>query len=632
MITYARQIAALGCVAAAYLAARLPTPSAADRAALAGRFHFTRATLAAPGAAEGRKIRGVHRDYQRISAWISSVGASVALADLDGDGLADDLCLVDTRTDQVVVMPVPGTGARYQPQVLAAGPRLPFDASTTAPMGCLPFDADEDGATDLVVYYWGRTPVLFLRRGDGYLPSEIAPTGERWFTNAATTADLDGDGHADLVFGNYFADGARVLDTTSDEPQSMQRSMSLARNGGTKRLLRWAGHAAEGVRFDDVSATALPTEVARSWTLALGACDLDGDLLPELYVANDFGPDFLLHNRSRPGEVRFAPVLGQRGFTRPGSKIVGRDSFKGMGVDFADVNRDGRMDIFVSNIAQPYALEESHFLFVSRGDPADFRRGIAPYDDQGEPAGLSRSAWAWEARLDDFDNDGDVEALQATGFVRGEVDRWPELQELAMSNDGLLEHPGVWPRVQPGDDLSGRTRNPFYVRAGDRYVDVADLVGLDEPGVSRGIAVADVDGDGDLDLAVANQWADSSFWRNDCPACARNRFLGLRLLLPIGAAADTRVHPGVPARGEGTPAIGAWARVRRPDGTPLIAMVDGGNGHSGRRSPELHFGLGPAEATAPVAVDLRWRDRRGQVRALSLSLMPGWHTVVLASP
>ena len=81
---------------------------------------------------------------------------------------------------------------------------------------------------------------------------------------------------------------------------------------------------------------------------------------------------------------------------------------------------------------------------------------MAPYHDESDPLGVPRSSWGWDTRFGDFDNDGIVEALQATGFKRGKVDRWPELQELATGNDELLRHPESWPRFQHDDDLSGR--------------------------------------------------------------------------------------------------------------------------------------------------------------------------------
>ncbi len=238
-------------------------------------------------------------------------------------------------------------------------------------------------------------------------------------------------------------------------------------------------------------------------------------------------------------------------------------------------------------------------------------RGIAPYVDRSEPLGLSRSGWAWDAKLADFNNDGVFEALQAVGFVKGRTDRWPELQELAMGNDELLAEPTSWPRFQPDDDLSGHLHNPFFVRSSSgRYYDVAAELGIDESHVSRGIAIADVDGDGLLDYAVANQWEPSLFFHNRSPR--PGQFLGLRL----------RLSPD-------RPAIGAAATVFLPDGRRMSAQVDGGNGHSGKRSQDIHFGLGNVPPQTPLRVVVRWRDASG-VHERTEQLAPGWHTVRLA--
>jgi hypothetical protein len=482
---HAARATALALIVACYAFARQPELVEAERSRLAARFAFARETLPELSPST-RSVRAVHPSLERISAWISSVGASVALADLDGDGLPNDVAYVDTRTDRVVVAPVPGTPGRYPPFAQDPAP-LPFDPATMAPTGCLPGDLNEDGRIDLLVYYWGRAPIAFLRReADGakaaplgpgdYLPCEVVPGREIWNTNAATLADVDGDGHADLIVGNYFPDGARVLDAAATGLSPMQDSMSRAFNGGRNRVLLWeraADGSAPAVRFREAEGC-FDDEVAQAWTLAIGAADLDGDLLPELYFANDFGPDRLLHNRSRPGGPRFALLEGRKTLTTPSSKVLGRDSFKGMGIDFADLNGDGWLDLYVSNIASEYALEESHFVFLSTGEPDLMKRGIAPYVDRSEPLGLSRSGWAWDARLADFDNDGEMEAVQAIGFARGEVNRWPELHELAMGNDDLLRDPRSWPRFRPGDDLSGHLRNPFFVRGeGGRFWDMA---------------------------------------------------------------------------------------------------------------------------------------------------------------
>ncbi|HET7463237.1 MAG TPA: CRTAC1 family protein [Longimicrobium sp.] len=634
----ARRLAAAAAVLVAWAAARLPTLAAGEREALGARFAFTRLELPTAGPVSTRRLRQVNPGLERIRGWISSVGAAVALYDVDGNGRADDACWVDTRADRVVVTPAPGTGGRYAPFALEPG-RGAYEPGTTAPMGCLPGDYDEDGRADLLVYYWGRAPVVFLRaaggapRPDAYAAREVVPGGARWFTNAATLADVDGDGHPDLVVGNYFPDGARVLDARHPDGETMQASMSRAFNGGTNHLLLWAGAArgpSPGVRFREAPGV-FGARVAHGWTLAIAAADLDGDLLPELYFANDFGPDRLLYNRSRPGRVRLEPVEGVRTPATPRSKVLGRDSFKGMGAEFADLDGDGRLDLFVSNIARPFALEESHLAFAGTGDTGRLRRGVAPFADHSEALGLSRSDWGWDAKAADLDNAGAPELLQATGFLRGRVDRWPELQELAMGNDFLLRHPASWPRFGPGDDLSGHTRLAFFVRAGDgRYYDLAREAGVGRAQVTRGIAVADVDGDGRLDFAVAGQWEPSALYRNRSPA--PGAFLGLRLLLPVdGRAAPTRVLDGLAAGPLGRPAIGAEAVLRPGDGTARPAQVDGGNGHAGKRSPDLHWGLGRHPPGAPPRVELRWRDAGGRPRAATLRLAPGWHTVLLAT-
>jgi enediyne biosynthesis protein E4 len=628
-----KRIVALILIAASYAFARLPAPTATERARVAERFRFEPRLLGESLTGGHQTVRAVHPSLGRLNAWVSAVGAAVALNDLDGDGDPNDACLVDPRTDRVHVLPVTQL-QRYAPFTLPV-PADGFDPATVAPMGCTPADVNEDGRQDLIVYFWGRTPLIYLRRdgrldADAYRPERVLDGNERWFTNAIARADLDGDGHVDLVVANYYPDGARILDPRGKGTEVLQASMSRAANGGRKHVFLWAGlrggdpASVAFRRIDD----ALPPETSGSWTLALGAADLDQDMRPELYFANDFGPDHLLHNVSSPGHLKFTLLHGRREATLPRSKTLGADSFKGMGVDFADLNVDGRTDIYVSNIAAPYALQESHFLFVGNGRTDAMRRGIAPFRDESERLGLSRSGWAWDAKLDDFDNDGQMEALQATGFIHGEASKWPELHELATGNDQLLPSPLSWPLFQPGADLSGSDRNPFFVKFSDgRFYDIAEELGFGRGTISRGIAIADVDSDGRLDIAVANQWRPSTFFANRAPNAGA--YLGLRLLLPLRAGDPFTLLGGRPGWASGTPAIGAVVRVRLPDGRVLVREIDAGNGHSGKRSTELHFGLGAVSRHRPLDVEVRWRARDGRVHVRPLRVTTGWYTVIL---
>jgi hypothetical protein len=325
---------------------------------------------------------------------------------------------------------------------------------------------------------------------------------------------------------------------------------------------------------------------------------------------------------------------GQRDFTTPKSFVLGRDSFKGMCLDFGDVNGDGLFDMYISNISDDFAFREGHFVFVSTGDQHQFERGIAPYRQQSSSLGLIGGGWGWDCRFVDFDNDGTLEAIQATGFLKGTVNRWPELHALGTTNDRLISNPTLWPKFQRSADVSGDNTNPFFARSDSgRYVNVAADLGMATPWNTRGLAVGDVDGDGWQDFVAANQWEPSVFFHNRSRGdSGHNAFLALHLVLPASPLGGVRVREGhpdldAPAR----PAIGATASIELPDGRKCVSQVDGGSGHSGKRAPTIHLGLGRDPPDA-LKVQLTWRDRSGGLQEESILVTPNqWYTVELGT-
>lgn len=597
-----------------------------EKRELAKDFKLTKSLFSYPSDLEPQKVRNLHPQYQEISTWISSVGASVAFADMDGDELYNDLVHVDPRFDKIFVFPAPNTGNRFESFELI--PKvLPYNHATVVPSGILTNDFDEDGKEDILAFYYGRTPIIFYQRDNFTFEEQELSQEEKWNTASGTLADFNGDGHADILIGNYFPDESKIFDTqATDQDQVMQHSMSKGDNGGKNRIFLWAGSENGKAIFKEEKNWLDGLQFPNDWTLAVGAIDLNNDFLPEVYISNDFGPDKLLLNTSSDNKLSFKPLLGERHFKTVRSNVLGKDSFKGMGVEFGDINNDGLIDIYVSNIAADYALHESHFVFVNTGATDFAETGIAPFRNESEKYGLSRSSWGWDSRFCDLNNDGVQEALQATGFVKGEINRWPELQELATLNDELLSDVRFWPHLQPGDDLSGDAHFPVFVQhESGQYFDLSDVLGVGENQITRGIAVSDVQHDGRLDFAVANQWEPSKIYHNE--SNEQNTFLGIQLEYPLEANSleNIAIDEDIPSR----PAISAVVRLKLSNGEERIDYVDGGNGHSGRNSKEVHFGLGDVSKQTPVEVEILWVSAEGEAVSSTINLTPGWHKVVL---
>ena len=622
---------------------RIPDPPPGEMERLASHFKLSWQHLPAAPMPAGGVVFPVNKSAEHIGFYLNLVGASAALGDLDGDGLPNDLCLTDVRAKSITVSPVPGTGNRYPTFTLEFGSL--FDRVTEYPSLCRIADMNEDGLADIFVAFWGRPPVLLLRRAPSDLQpgaplsmasfkvQELVPgLNERWWSSTATFADIDGDGHQDIITGNYFADGNELTDANSDRPVRMNEDFTRARNGGLSRVFLYAGSTSgpEPTAIYKDAGNVFPGDGAHAWTLAIGAADLDKDGLSDLYIANDFGPDELLWNHSRPGHVDLRLLRGEKGFLTPSSMVLGNDSFKGMSADFGDINNDGIFDMFISNISSPFGLGEAHFLWTSNGKTDQMAKGIAPYVDRAEELGVSHSAWAWDTRFEDMDNDGELELLQVVGLIKGDHMRWADFGQFGVSNDTFIKYPAIWPKFYHGSDIDGHKPSAFYALGRNgRYVNLSTTVLPNLDGASRGIGVADVDGDGYPDLVYANIWEDSVFIKNQSSG---NRFLGLHLLLPTAGSNSgaMKIHDGHPVWREGTPAIGAFVEADVPDGKRQIRQVDGGNGHSGQRSPEVRFGLGQTTASQ-IPLKITWRDLQGALHHDQMALAPGYHTVVLGS-
>jgi hypothetical protein len=256
----------------------------------------------------------------------------------------------------------------------------------------------------------------------------------------------------------------------------------------------------------------------------------------------------------------------------------------------------------------------------------DLARSVAPFNQDAEQMGMAWTGWTWDVKFGDFLNDGNLDVVQTDGFIKGTIDRWNWLQEMAMTNDDLLSNPANWPLVEPGDDIAGHQCPAFYADGGnDKYVNISQQLGMcttADQTPTRGVATADVQGNGVLDFALARQWGPPVFYQNQSPNLGH--YLGLNLYRP----AVNGGTPGQGLEGSGAPAYGTTVTIDTP-GHTQVSQLDGGSGSAGKRSFEVSFGLG--SYAGPVTVHLQWVDNSGQQHQQTVTLTPGTHNVMLTS-
>lgn len=532
-----------------------------------------------------------------IAKWLLSVGDAVAVADVDNDGLQDLFLthsLKDLR-DRAALYRNLGNFRFERIPIPALDDLARYPEREGLASGALFLDYDGDGDQDLLVLVgWGKPRLLknlLVETGRLAFADVTREAGldEYAISVAANALDIDRDGKLDLFIGHAMSptlagysqpQAFNVFRLPEPEYPSdrrmfnfMHRTWHSADNGGGVSV-----YLARGGGFARVDERKLGFTEKR-WTIAIGAGDLNNDGWPDVYLANDFGPDQLMINR---GGKRFEAVKG----TLTGD--IGRDTYKGMNASLGDLDGNGYLDIYVSNVHHPLQAEGS-LLWMNAG-----AEGVAAWTDEAvRRNALNEKRFGWGGAIGDIDRDGRLDILQANGMVDNSYDpAYPGCPDYWYWNDKIaLTHPDVHGYADRWADLRGRCifpheLNRVYLNRGRHFIDVAKQVGWTKPGNSRGIALVDLDNDGDLDVVVTHQFDAVSIYRNDS---VPRSWIGLAL------------------EGDGKScnrdAIGTRV-VLRVAGLPGEQMreVHAANGFAAQGARRLLFGLGAARGPAEVTI------------------------------
>jgi enediyne biosynthesis protein E4 len=475
---------------------------------------------------------------------IETMGAGAGWLDYDQDGFLD-LYLANSAATKAYKPAHPLRAALYHNNgdgtFSDVTERAGVQAEGVFGMGVAVGDYDNDGFPDLYVIGYGRS-ILYHNNHDGTFAdvTEKARVANpaKWGSSGAWF-DYDRDGWLDLAVVNY-VDWSPQNNIACGDAQHRAYCHPNKYRGQTPMLF----HNNRDGTFTDVSG---PSRMGTKPGNGLGiVCfDYNGDGWQDLFIANDSMPNFLYVNR-RNGTFDEVGLEAGVAFGENGQAEAG------MGVDAADYNADGRLDLFVTHLDL-----EFNRLFKNNGD--------GTFEDATFAAKLGYRTFhmsGFGTRFFDYDNDG-----------------W---RDIFIANGHVLDNIGVFHT----DSAYAEEKIVFHNVHGT-FVTTEKTLGPDLaiPKVSRAAAFADFDNDGDVDVLVTNSGQEAQLFRND--GGNQKHWLELRL---IGSRSNRD-------------GIGARVKVVS-GGATQVDEAKGGMSYQSAHDPRLHFGLG--DQARVEQVEVRW--------------------------
>ena len=432
-------------------------------------------------------------DYYNSSIIFNAIPSGTATLDLNNDGFVD-FCFSLPEYKNPIHCYLNNKDNTFSDVTDLYG--LTFETKDLA-SAIYAADFNNDGLDDLLLVKYGQHDI-FLRNGNKFLKVE-----NDWFSNAwgANFYDFNGDGLLDIIFANYY----RNIDLKKNKIPWSFKGIFNNQDGAPNELYQnlGNGHFKKIENFFPIKENELTT--------AIGIADYDKDGHVDVFVSDDYSIDHLYTFDNKNHKL-----IEQTNSRLP----LKKHGYSGMNANFFDINNDGFLDLFVSNIVLPPLMGTSNLLWIWNPEQQIFEQKSKDYN-------VNKCGYAWTAKDADFDNDGSLEIIVASGFYANKQGRFNTIfNRLIEANT-----PGWFPAKKPEIDINtysevSVSRPCLFTNNNDRFEDVSkSVLNWDVNVASRSLVVADINNDGLMDVIINQQGAKSILYINSTKT--KNDWVGL---------------------------------------------------------------------------------------------------------